>query len=55
MNNESATVAEGRRVQIGIDRLLPPLGMTHLRGVTDARSGASLPLMQRLGLLERRT
>jgi RimJ/RimL family protein N-acetyltransferase len=36
-----------------IDRLLVPLVMTRLRGITDARNAASLRLLARLGFVQR--
>jgi aminoglycoside 6'-N-acetyltransferase len=38
-------------VRACIDGLLVPLGMTRLRGITDARNAASLRLLSRLGFL----
>jgi RimJ/RimL family protein N-acetyltransferase len=39
-------------VRTCIDALLVPLGMTRLRGVTDARNAASLRPMSRQGFLQ---
>jgi aminoglycoside 6'-N-acetyltransferase len=39
-------------VRTCIDALLVPLGMTRLRGITDARNAASLRLMSRRGFLQ---
>lgn len=39
-------------VRACIDGLLMPLGMTRLRGITDARNAASLRLLSRLGFLQ---
>jgi aminoglycoside 6'-N-acetyltransferase len=52
-----ARAAQGRgwaQAAVGacIDGLLVPLGMTRLRGITDARNGASLRLLWRLGFLQ---